>query len=58
LPAQAFSDHNFSHQGILAKHGRKTLQLVPNFLQYFEVASLYGIGNDRAVSEQSVIETA
>jgi len=58
LFAQAFSARNFSHQCILAKHWRKAFQLMPNFLQYFEVSSLNGIGNDRIVSEQRGVERA
>jgi hypothetical protein len=54
--AQAFSACNFSHQFILAKHGRKAFQLMPYFLQYSEVAILNSVGNDRVVSEQRGVE--
>lgn len=56
--AQAFSACNFSHQSILAKHGCKALQLMPYFLQYFEVAILNGVGNDWVVSEKRAVERA
>jgi len=56
--AQAFSACNFSHQFIFAKHGRKAFQLVPYFLQYFEVAILNSVGNDWVVSQQRAVERA
>jgi len=56
--AQAFSACNFSHQFIFAKYGRKAFQLVPYFLQYFEVAILNSVGNDWVVSQQRAVERA
>jgi len=58
LFAQAFSARNFSHQCILAKDGRKASQLMPYFLQHFEVAILNGVGNDWVVSEQRGVQRA
>jgi len=56
--AQTFGARNFSHQGILAKHGRKAFQLVPYFLQNFEVAILNSVCNGWVVSEKRAVERA
>jgi hypothetical protein len=47
---------NFSHQGILAKHGRKAFQLVPYLLQNFEAPILNSVCNDWVVSEKRAVE--